>query len=435
MRPGACLTSKELKAYQLGTLSERDADLAITHLATCRTCQRTLKQIGDAGDALAARLRRPTAKDPYLGEPQFQEAQARAKAVIHSGTPRHATPPKPAALPDIAGPAVTEPPPRESFDPYHHWLGIPPDEQPPTHYRLLGVRPFEDDPNVIENAANRQMAHLRNFQRGERAAPSQRLLNEVAAAKLCLLKADKKAAYDEQLRKVSASTLDHPAVRAGVAPPPPPVKPAPNPMLGRQLGEYLLLEKLGGGGMGTVYKARHVKLNREVAVKILPKAREEDSKAVARFEREIQTIGSLDHANIVAAHDAREIEGTRFLVMELLDGVDLEQVIRRCCPLSVADACEIVRQTAFGLQYAHERGLVHRDIKPSNLMLTRQCLVKILDLGLANLQSEGGSRAEVSGTGVALGTLHYMAPEQISETHSVDIRADTTASAARFTSS
>ncbi len=198
----------------------------------------------------------------------------------------------------------------------------------------------------------------------------------------------------------------------------------PDPMLVRQLGEYKLLEKLGEGGMGAVYKARHTKLNRDVALKILPKDREDDAGAIARFEREMQACGALEHPNIVVTHDAREIDGRRFLVMELLDGLDLEQVIRRCPPLDVADACELIRQAALGLQYAHEHGLVHRDIKPSNLMLTGQRQVKILDLGLAKLRMGGRQGEEMTGTNAALGTLQYMAPEQICETRTADVRAD-----------
>ena len=161
-----------------------------------------------------------------------------------------------------------------------------------------------------------------------------------------------------------------------------------------------------------------------MALKILAKTREDDADAVARFEREMQASGALEHPNIVVTHDAREIDGRRFLVMELLEGLDLEQVIRRCQPLSVAEACELIRQAALGLQYAHERGLVHRDIKPSNLMLTRQGQVKILDLGLAKLHTDQRKPEELTAADTALGTLNYMAPEQIREVHNVDIRAD-----------
>ena len=191
-----------------------------------------------------------------------------------------------------------------------------------------------------------------------------------------------------------------------------------------KLGEYQLLERLGAGGMGTVYKALHTKLGREVAIKVLPKGRLQDEQAVARFEREMKAIGALEHPNVVRATDAREVAGTRFLVMELLDGLDLDQVVRRCGPLRAADACEVVRQASLGLQCADEHNLVHRDIKPSNLMLTSTGQVKILDLGLARTEFARVPGEELTATGQALGTIDYMAPEQVAEKSAVDVRAD-----------
>ncbi len=121
--------------------------------------------------------------------------------------------------------------------------------------------------------------------------------------------------------------------------------------------------------MGAVYKARQVRLDKIVALKLLPRGRTGDPLAVTRFEREMKAVGRLSHPNIVQAHDARDIEGTTVLVMEYVEGCDLSHLVRRVGPLPVADACELIRQAALGLQYAHENGLVHRDIKPSNLML------------------------------------------------------------------
>ncbi len=190
------------------------------------------------------------------------------------------------------------------------------------------------------------------------------------------------------------------------------------------LGQYELLEQLGRGGMGTVYKARHPKLDRVVALKVLPKQRMADQSAVARFEREMKAVGRLEHANIVRATDAGEAGGTPFLVMEYIDGWDLSELVRRLGPLPVAEACELVRQVAVGLQAAHEHGMVHRDVKPSNVMLTRGGEVKLLDLGLARFHLEPATGEEMTGTGQAMGTADYMAPEQTSDSRDVDIRAD-----------
>ncbi len=198
----------------------------------------------------------------------------------------------------------------------------------------------------------------------------------------------------------------------------------PDLPLGQTLGEYRLLEVLGRGGMGTVYKALHTKLDRVVALKVLPGGRLADERAIARFEREMKAIGRLEHPNIVHAHDAREIDGRPVLVMAHVDGLDLSQVVRRCGKLPVPDACELARQTATGLQYAHENGLVHRDIKPSNLMLTSDGQLKMLDLGLARLHLDRPAGKEMTGTGQAMGTADYMAPEQTSDSRTVDIRAD-----------
>ncbi len=209
---------------------------------------------------------------------------------------------------------------------------------------------------------------------------------------------------------------------------------AVEPTIVGQLGEYELLEKLGEGGMGVVYKARHTKLKRLVALKVLPKARVHHEGTVARFEREMEAIGRVNHPNIVQAHDAREIDGERFLVMEYVDGLDLDALVRRHGPLPIPDACELIRQAAVGLQYAHEHGLIHRDIKPSNLMLSREGQVKILDLGLALLKADQPvgndttaaqpANTELTNSQQIMGTASYMAPEQASDSHQVDTRAD-----------
>lgn len=188
------------------------------------------------------------------------------------------------------------------------------------------------------------------------------------------------------------------------------------------IGPYEFLESIGSGGMGTVYRARHTRLKREVAIKVLREDRI-SARMIARFEREIEAIGKVDHPNIVRATEADKRDGTHFLVMELVDGANLNQVAKLNAPLRYQDACELVRQAAIGLQHIHEQGLVHRDIKPSNLLLTRGGTIKIADLGLAMLR-DSNEAEPLTVLGAVMGTPDYLAPEQWRDTRSVDICAD-----------
>jgi hypothetical protein len=192
----------------------------------------------------------------------------------------------------------------------------------------------------------------------------------------------------------------------------------------RQLGQYELVERLGQGGMGTVYKAFHTRLKRPVALKLLPRDRLQDAQAVARFQREMEAIGRLDHPHLVRAYDAGEADGQLYLAMEFFEGLDLARLVRRLGPLSVANACEAIRQAALGLAYAHDHGLVHRDVKPSNLLLTTGGEVKVLDLGLARLASDEPTADEMTTIGQVLGTGDFIAPEQGQDLRQADPRSD-----------
>jgi WD40 repeat protein/serine/threonine protein kinase len=192
------------------------------------------------------------------------------------------------------------------------------------------------------------------------------------------------------------------------------------------LGSYVLLERLGEGGMGTVFKARNWKLGQVVAIKLIRRERLDNAAAVKRFQREIRACAQLNHPNIVRAFDADEVAGLHLLVMEFVDGIDLAKRVKQSGPLPVAQACEYLRQAALGLQHAHEHGLVHRDIKPNNLLLTADGTIKILDLGLARMMHtpDEDSPSTLTESGAVMGTPDYLAPEQARQSHEVDIRAD-----------
>jgi serine/threonine protein kinase len=226
------------------------------------------------------------------------------------------------------------------------------------------------------------------------------------------------------IAQAEAMQLDAEAERSGVGPSATAETSRPGSGLSITLGQYELLARLGHGGMGTVYKARHLRLKRFVAVKVISQQRLPDPQAVARFHREMEAVGRLTHPNIVQATDAGEAGGQHFLAMEFVEGPNLAQLVRSGGSLSVPDACEIVRQAAAGLEHAHEHGLVHRDVKPSNLMLANDGTVKVLDLGLARLLDSPGDEAEATGSEQILGSPDFMAPEQAQDSRQVDARTD-----------
>lgn len=187
------------------------------------------------------------------------------------------------------------------------------------------------------------------------------------------------------------------------------------------VGDYELLGEIARGGMGVVYKARHIKLDKLVALKVLSPHLTGDVEAVKRFEREMKAVGRVDHPNIVRAMDAGQVGDTHYLVMEYVDGTDLQRLVKAKGPRPIGEACRLVREAAIALAYAHAQGLTHRDLKPSNLILTQEGQLKVLDLGLARL---GASSDSLTTTGASLGTPDYMAPEQWTNIRLVDHRSD-----------
>lgn len=190
------------------------------------------------------------------------------------------------------------------------------------------------------------------------------------------------------------------------------------------LGKYKLLDHLGTGGMSSVYLAEHVLMQRRVAIKVLPKNRVEDTSYLARFHREAQAAAALDHRNIVRAYDVDNDGTIHYLVMEYVEGRDLQTIVKEDGPLDYAEAAEYVRQGAEGLAHAHDAGLIHRDVKPANLLVDPKNTVKVLDLGLARFTDEDRASLTVAYDENVLGTADYLAPEQALDSHGVDARAD-----------
>ncbi|HTU19157.1 MAG TPA: serine/threonine-protein kinase [Gemmataceae bacterium] len=194
------------------------------------------------------------------------------------------------------------------------------------------------------------------------------------------------------------------------------------------LDHYVLLERLGEGGMGQVFKAREVRLGRLVALKVLRKERTNKPEIVDRFYQEIQAAAQLSHPNIVHAYDAEQVGDAHVFSMEYVDGIDLSRLVKQSGPLPVAQACECIRQAAVGLQHIHEHQMVHRDIKPANLMRAHLGgTVKILDMGLARLreaEAEEAKAKRLTRLGVVMGTIDFIPPEQALDSRRADIRSD-----------
>jgi serine/threonine protein kinase len=190
------------------------------------------------------------------------------------------------------------------------------------------------------------------------------------------------------------------------------------------IGKYKVLERLGSGGMGSVFLCEHKFMRRRVAVKVLPTAKAADPSSLERFYREAKASGAVKHPNIVHAYDIDQDENLHFLVMEYVDGASLQEIVKKSGPLSVERACHYMSQAAAALDHASRAGLVHRDIKPGNILVDRHGVVKILDMGLARFFNDDEDMLTRKYDENVLGTADYLAPEQADDSHTVDVRAD-----------
>jgi eukaryotic-like serine/threonine-protein kinase len=193
------------------------------------------------------------------------------------------------------------------------------------------------------------------------------------------------------------------------------------------LNQYVLAEKLGEGGMGEVYRAKHIRMGRDVALKVIRPEKMANPEAVKRFRREILAAASMSHENVVMAYDADQTTGDlHFFAMEHVDGTNFMDLVIREGAQPVGRAVDYIRQCALGLQHIHEKGLIHRDIKPSNLLVSKAGVVKISDLGLARVDDSGtrDSMSRLTKEGLVVGTPDFVAPEQARNSSSADIRSD-----------
>lgn len=197
-----------------------------------------------------------------------------------------------------------------------------------------------------------------------------------------------------------------------------------NKWRGFYVGKYRVIERIGIGGMGQVYLAEHRTMKRRYAIKVLPRAKASDPAALERFEREARAGGSIDHPNIVRAYDKDQDGDLHYLVMDFVDGCSLAEIVQATGPLAIDRACNYLYQSALGLKHAHDSGLIHRDIKPANILIDREGVVKILDMGLARFFNDHDDMITRKYDETVLGTADYLSPEQAIDSHNVDIRSD-----------
>ena len=312
----------------------------------------------------------------------------------------------------------------DHFDPYHKWLGILPQDQPPDHYRLLGLRRYEVDAEVIANAADQRMGFLRTLQTGPHGDHSQQLLNEVARARVTLLDPARKAGYDTVLH--SAAPVDALPAAAPQATAPP-VQTPPSISVGQSFGEFRLLECLQHTRMTMVYRAEHIPTRRLYSLKFLTPEAARDRTLGKRFRREIEITTQLDHPNLIVGFQGGEYQGLLYLVTEHVIGTDLQTLVTQCGPLPVEHVVEYIDQAARGLLQLHLLGVYHRNISPRNLLVDLQGRIKITNLLLARIQ-EGSEmdqgQEELTRMGDTMGTAEFLAPEQALDASSVDHRTD-----------
>lgn len=311
---------------------------------------------------------------------------------------------------------------RQTFDPYEEWLEIPPIEQPADHYRLLGLKRGESDARTIAAAADERMVRVRAMQLGPHAELTQRILNELAAAKNVLSDPQRRAAYDAVLRTAAPAVGQDPHAW-------PPVAAGGRGELatGDSVGDYRILERASASTLGVTYKVQHRQSRRYFFLKTLPPKAAKKPEVRKRFQREMDILTRLNHPNLIVACDSGEHAGLPYLVLDYVLGADLSKLVREQGPLPVEQAIDYTVQTAQGLGELHWHGVFHRNIKPHALLVDLRGNLRITNLLLAKI-GEGslldqGDEA-LTTMGESMGSIDYLPPEQATDSRKADERSD-----------
>ena len=310
----------------------------------------------------------------------------------------------------------------QRFDAYAEWLGIPPHEQPADHYRLLGLPRFEADAVKVAAAADERMTRVRSFQLGPNAALSQKILNELSAARATLLSPQRRVSYDLVLR--SATAADSETWPPGMAPP---ISKTSEFAPGLLIDGYQIIEKASSSTLGITYKAEHLESKRYVFLKTLPPKAARKQEVRKRFQREIEILTRLDHPNLIVGRQAGEYKGLPYLIMDYVLGADLSKLVREHGPLPVEQAIDYLEQTAHGLGELHLHRVIHRNIKPHALLVDLRGSLRITNLLLAKIGESSLIVPEDEGLttqGESMGSIDYLPPEQAVDAGKADERSD-----------
>lgn len=308
------------------------------------------------------------------------------------------------------------------FDAYREWLEIPPEEQPADHYRLLGLTRFDSDTGRIAAAADGRMAHVRSRALGRHALASQRILNELAAARLTLTDSRRRASYDLILRSAKPAESEAWPPNGNRLQPQAAELPA-----GTVLDGYRIIEKASSTTLGVTYKAQHTESKQYVFLKTLSPKAARKQEVRKRFQREIDILTRIDHPNLIGASHVGEHRGLPFFVMDYVLGADLSRLVREQGPLSIEQAIDYIVQTAKGLGELHLRSVIHRNLKPHALLVDLRGDLRITNLLLAKIGDNSlilTDDEDLTTQGESMGSIDYLPPEQAVDASKADERSD-----------